>query len=175
MYKSSRKSCTHQHFSHANNKSCDANTATPSTHAQKMDQIVRIFFWDHDNQTRKMHPIGWEKLTRTRKEGGLGTRKSKEHNQALLLKRVWHLQHNQHSIWKKMCDDKYLLNHPILEHQNGITVKPAASPYRKHLSNIAVFLHEKCIKQIGNGQTTIFSKWIPQQSTPIITSLPQNT
>lgn len=50
----------------------------PNEVHNKIDRITRNFLWGHDNQTRKLHPIGWETITKPISEGGLGIRKSKE-------------------------------------------------------------------------------------------------
>lgn len=133
----------------------------------KIDKITRDFFWGHDAQTRKMHPIGWEQLTTPIALGGLGIRKSKEQNQALLLKRVWQL-HKSGSIWANICTPKYLhpsnnIHSPIPPISISIPEpQSSASYFWKCLANLSSVLQDIAFYQIKDGlTTTIYNHWIP--------------
>lgn len=111
-----------------------------------------------------MHPIGWDKLSRTTEEGGLGIRKSIDLNKALLIKRVWHIKEKPDSIWTSLCDAKYLNNAAANVFPNLPTPPHSTSTIWKSLSNISCFLQGKLFTIIGNGANTKLSaNWIPNQ------------
>lgn len=62
--------------------------ALPSHIHKKIDRITTNFFWGHDSSIKKLHPLGRDKLYKPKVRGGLGIRSSKEHNKALLMKRI---------------------------------------------------------------------------------------
>ena len=55
----------------------------PKYICDKMDQVVRGFRWGHEPKERKLHLRSWNDICQ-RKQGGLGIRKTKDMNKALL-------------------------------------------------------------------------------------------
>ena len=51
-----------------------------------LDWVNRNFLWGSSKTTRKIHWIGWHKVTKTNVEGGLGLQTAKGRNIALLAK-----------------------------------------------------------------------------------------
>lgn len=133
----------------------------PSHIHQKMDRITRDFFWGHDSTVRKLHPIGFDKLIKPKSKGGLGIRSSKEHNKALLMKRIWNIHEKPNSIVASLYNEKYLKHQPIL---HNIPPPPSStSPLWRNLSSLIPTLKKHLFHQIGNDSTTpIQANWIPQ-------------
>lgn len=52
--------------------------------------------------------VGWDKIIRPKKEGGLGIRAARESNIALLGKLVWDMQQNPNKLWVSMLRQKYV-------------------------------------------------------------------
>lgn len=46
--------------------------------------------------------MGWDKITKSKKEGRLGVRAVRDSNMALLGKLVWDMQQNPNKIWVSM-------------------------------------------------------------------------
>ena len=63
-----------------------------------MDRISRNFLWGSLDHKRKLHMVGWKKITKPKKEGGLGLQSAKEKNIALLAKLNWRLHTKKESI-----------------------------------------------------------------------------
>lgn len=52
--------------------------AALSTHlCDKLDKISRDFLWGTTQEKKKMHMVGWNKIIKTKEEGGLGLSGSK--------------------------------------------------------------------------------------------------
>ena len=66
----------------------------PDTVCDKLDATTRAFWSGHDPRTRKLHLINWNEVCKPRREGGLGLKKFKFMNQAMLAKQFWRIAHN---------------------------------------------------------------------------------
>ena len=58
-------------------------------------------------EKRKLHTISWAKITRPKKEGGLGLAAAKPKNFALLAKLNLRMHKENDSPWAKMLRTKY--------------------------------------------------------------------
>ncbi|XP_075669718.1 uncharacterized protein LOC142639417 [Castanea sativa] len=72
-----------------------------------IDQVNRNFLWGSLDSTRKMHWIGWNKVTKPKEEGGLGLQTAKGRNIALLVKLNWRLDTEKEALWAKALRQKY--------------------------------------------------------------------
>ncbi|KAG8372752.1 hypothetical protein BUALT_Bualt12G0099500 [Buddleja alternifolia] len=55
-------------------------TWLPTSICNKLDQMNRSFLWASDSNTRKVHPIKWGTVTKTKGEGGLDIREARKVN-----------------------------------------------------------------------------------------------
>ena len=60
-----------------------------------IDLVNRNFLWGTTENQRRMHGVGWQKVTRTKEEGGLGIQTARGRNTALLAKLNWRLHTEQ--------------------------------------------------------------------------------
>ena len=60
--------------------------------------------------TRKIHWIGWQKVTKPKDEGGLGLQEAKGINTALLAKLNWRFHTKDDALWVKVLKGKYYSN-----------------------------------------------------------------
>ncbi|XP_050240928.1 uncharacterized protein LOC126689793 [Quercus robur] len=51
-----------------------------------LDRVNRNFLWGSTDSAKKIHWVGWEKVTKSKEEGGLGLQTAKGRNVALLTK-----------------------------------------------------------------------------------------
>lgn len=56
-----------------------------------IDWLSRNFLWGTSDNKRKIHLVGWKKITKPKKEGGLGLQSAKAKNIGLLAKLNWRL------------------------------------------------------------------------------------
>ena len=67
-------------------------THLPAKVLDNIDRVNRNFLWGSTKSSRKMHWIGWEKVTKPKEEGGLGLQAAKGRNTSLLAKLNWRFQ-----------------------------------------------------------------------------------
>ena len=82
-------------------------TALPTHLCDKLDKIDRDFLWGSISEKRRIHLVGWNKIIRSKEEGGLGIQAAKAKNLALLAKLNWRLNQEKESIWAKVILRKY--------------------------------------------------------------------
>lgn len=68
---------------------------------QVIDKTIRSFIWRGHNDSG-MHMVGWSKITKPKRHGGLGVRVARHQNIALLGKRIWDLLHEKEKLWVHM-------------------------------------------------------------------------
>lgn len=73
----------------------------PDKICTKLDSIINAFCWGYQPSVRKLHLINWDTICRPRNEGGLGIRKFKLMNQALIAKKSWRIIQQPQSILAK--------------------------------------------------------------------------
>ena len=81
--------------------------ALPTHLCDKLDKINRDFLWGSTSEKRRLHLVGWSKIIRSKKEGGLGIQAAKFKNLALLVKLNWRLNQEKESLWAKVILKKY--------------------------------------------------------------------
>ena len=75
-----------------------------------IDRVNRNFLWGTTETTKKIHWVGWQKVTRTKEEGGLGLQAAKGRNTALLAKLNWRLHTEREAQWAQVLWQKYHSN-----------------------------------------------------------------
>ena len=79
----------------------------PNKILEGIDRINRNFLWGSFEKTRKIHWVGWNKVTKPKKVGGLGLQSAKGRNIALLTKLNWRFHTENESLWAHVIKAKY--------------------------------------------------------------------
>lgn len=79
----------------------------PESVCNKLDAVMRAFWWGHGVETRKLHLINWDTICQPRSIGGLGFKKISLINKAMVSKQYWRIQHNPKSLLSKTFKAKY--------------------------------------------------------------------
>ena len=58
----------------------------PGKVVNNLEALMRRFLWGGSDEIKKMSWVAWDKVTRSKKEGGLGIAKLESNNKALLMK-----------------------------------------------------------------------------------------
>ena len=72
-----------------------------------LDRVNRNLLWGSTDSTKKIHLVGWEKVTKSKEEGGLGLQTAKGRNVALLSKLNWRFHTKGEAPWVIMLKMKY--------------------------------------------------------------------
>ena len=67
--------------------------ALPAHVCDKLDKINRDFLWGSTSDRKKMHLVGWNKIVKSKEEGGLGIQAARAKNIALLFMLNWRMYH----------------------------------------------------------------------------------
>ncbi|KAL7175770.1 hypothetical protein ACSBR2_029376 [Camellia fascicularis] len=71
----------------------------PKTVTTEIDKLNRDFLWGDTLEKKKFHLVNWNTMCKVKKHGGLGIKKAKDQNIALLSELGWKLVSNQERIW----------------------------------------------------------------------------
>ena len=72
-----------------------------------IDRVNRNFLWGTSEAAKKIHRVGWQKVTKPKDEGGLGLQTAKGRNISLLAKLIWRLSTEKEALWVKALKHKY--------------------------------------------------------------------
>ena len=81
--------------------------ALPPKILKGIDRLNRNFLWGSSDSKKKLHLIGWNKVTRDKEEGGLGIQAAKPKNTALLAKLNWRFKTEKTTLWVRVLSKKY--------------------------------------------------------------------
>lgn len=99
--------------------------------------------------------VSWEKITRPKKDGGLGIRSAREADTALLGKLVWDIQQHHDKLLVNMISNKYLSAGSVLTNQGR-----AGSPVWNSILKARDVLRDGYVGQLGNGELSFwYSPW----------------
>ena len=76
-------------------------------HADRMDKIQRNFLWRGVEENKRYHLVAWDNVWLPKCYGGLGIRKIKHLNNALLEKQIWCTFHSSRE-WRVIMVENYL-------------------------------------------------------------------
>ncbi|KAF5471044.1 hypothetical protein F2P56_011519 [Juglans regia] len=75
--------------------------------ANRLEKIFRDFLWGGLEDEKKLHLIKWDKVCTPLSCGGLGIRKLRIFNKALLGKWLWQYHQEGDALWRSIIDIKY--------------------------------------------------------------------
>ncbi|KAK9986443.1 hypothetical protein SO802_031394, partial [Lithocarpus litseifolius] len=79
----------------------------PEKVLEGIDRVNGNFLWGSTDNSKKMHWVGWKKVTRPKEDGGLGLQTAKGRNTALLAKLNWRFHTESKAPWAKVLKLKY--------------------------------------------------------------------
>jgi hypothetical protein len=81
----------------------------PNSCCKKLDRSFKNFLWGFPpKKTRNLSLKAWDSICTPKAMGGLGIRKMREVNLALISKLGWQLLNNSDSLWVSQLQGKYL-------------------------------------------------------------------
>ncbi|GAV69290.1 LOW QUALITY PROTEIN: zf-RVT domain-containing protein, partial [Cephalotus follicularis] len=77
----------------------------PASVTNKCERTMRRFLWGGSGQCGKSSKVNWSQVCKPVQEGGLGIKRMRSWNEALLLKQIWNLVQQRHSwVWRHMLN-----------------------------------------------------------------------
>lgn len=124
----------------------------PEKVCNRLDKLNRDFLWASNAEVRKIHLVGWRRVTRSKRENGLGLRTARLNNEALLAKLCWNILQNKNSMWFDLVKAKYLKTVKLSEY----LVRPGDSLTWKGIVRCMALMAPLIRWKIGNGQDISF-------------------
>ena len=122
----------------------------PSKFADSIDKVLRNFLWTGTEDKKRLPLIAWDMVCKSVKEGGLGIRKIRSLNKALLAKQGWRVFH-ENKEWSIIWKHKYLLNSASLPDLISTPDISHPSAIWGAVQETKKILGEGCTWKIGNG------------------------
>ncbi|KAL0404192.1 UNVERIFIED_CONTAM: putative mitochondrial protein [Sesamum radiatum] len=131
----------------------------PSTLLKEFQSLAADFFW-HDGDRRKIHWLAWDKMCRSKLEGGIGFRNLEAFNLALLAKQLWRLLSRPNNLVGRVLKAKYFPRTHLFDAQVG--TRPSYTWRSLHAA--LELLKSGCRWRIGTGHVVDVWKdpWIPR-------------
>jgi len=128
-----------------------------------LNSMIARYWWSQQDKLNKIHWFSWEKLTRSKKKGGLGFRDLHLFNMAMLSRQAWRLLTNPDMLCAQVLKAKYYPNKELIQctARRGISYS-----WRSILKGLKL-LKQGLIWRIGDGMNTNIwtDPWIPRGST----------
>ena len=79
----------------------------PTSVANRIERLQRNFLWDSFGDDPKIHLVKWATVCSPISSGGLGIRKIRLFNEALLGKWLWRFGIEKDALWRQVLEMKY--------------------------------------------------------------------
>ncbi|XP_021734157.1 uncharacterized protein LOC110700882 [Chenopodium quinoa] len=132
----------------------------PESVIGNITSLCRNFWWGQKGSERKLALISWEKLCKSKREGGIGFRDLRAFNCALLARQFWRIATNPNSLAGRILKGKYFQRSTIWDAK----VPPNASYTWRSIISARDLVVEGSSWLIGNGKSVRLwgDKWIPK-------------
>ncbi|CAA7037002.1 unnamed protein product, partial [Microthlaspi erraticum] len=122
----------------------------PAGLCKRIQSALTRFWWDSKIGERKMCWLSWDKLTRSKRDGGLGFRDIQSYNDAFLAKLSWRILNQPNCLLSRVLQGKYCRDRHFL---NVFLPSSTSHRWRGILIGRDLLL-QKLGKAIGNGRST---------------------
>lgn len=115
-------------------------------------------WWSSGNNMKKIAWVAWQKLCRSKDQGGLGFKDLEKFNQSLLAKQAARVMDNLHSLVAQVLKQRYFRNSSFME--SSIGSRPSFAWHS--LIHGRELLQQGLVTRIGNGSSTNvwWDRWI---------------
>jgi hypothetical protein len=129
---------------------------------EEISSLICRYWWNQQEDTNKCHWIGWDRMTRSKADGGLGFRDLHVFNLAMLARQGWRLLQDPSSLCATILKAKYFPNSVLeAQPQNGMSYT-----WRSILRGIEL-LKQGVVWRVGTGELiNVWSDpWVPRGTT----------
>lgn len=82
----------------------------PDVIVNDIEKMLNSFWWVGSNNNKGIRWLAWNKLTCSKKEGGIGLRDFKDSNMAMVVKQGWHMMTNRRSWFLRSSKQGIILD-----------------------------------------------------------------
>jgi hypothetical protein len=127
-----------------------------------LTKLIRDFWWGVERGKRKTHWVSWDKLLRTKFQGGMGFRDMRIFNQALLARQAWRLLAFPNSLCARVLKAKY---YPAGDLVDTVFTGNPSSTWTAITYGLEL-LKKGLVWRIGNGEKVRIwrDSWLPRSS-----------
>jgi hypothetical protein len=127
----------------------------------QISTMIGRYWWSNQDKDNKIHWISWEKVTRSKLEGGLEFRDIHVFNMAMLAKQGWRLLHYPDSLCARVLKAKY---YPGSEVLSACPSGNMSYTWRSILKGLDI-LKKGIIWRIGDGSKIDIWRdpWLPRE------------
>lgn len=127
---------------------------------EELMRKIRKFWWGSKDGKHKTHWCSWERMLRTKTQGGLGFRDMKAFNQALLARQSWRLIQFPDSLCARILKAKYYPRGHLID----TVFTGNASPTWRAVEHGLELLKKGLIWRVGDGTAIRIwrDNWIPR-------------
>lgn len=119
-----------------------------------IEKLQRDFLWEGWKEANSYHLVAWDEVYKPKEQEGLGIRRTKKVNKALLSKWLWHFRNEDDGFWRKVI---------IVEKYGAINKWKSRRVTSSHgvglwkcIMSLANHFKEAINMKIGNGRNTFF-------------------
>ncbi|KAL9678650.1 hypothetical protein QQ045_016498 [Rhodiola kirilowii] len=92
----------------------------PDNLIKRIISILSKYWWSNNKDVKGIHWCSFDKLCKSKCDGGLGFRDLKVFNEALLAKQVWRLLVCENNLVSKLMRAKYYRHYNVIDCQLGV-------------------------------------------------------
>jgi hypothetical protein len=126
----------------------------------EISAMICKFWWSQMDKETKLHWLSWEKLSKSKKDGGLGFRDLYSFNIAMLAKQAWRILVNPDSMCAKLLRSRYF---PTGDFLNVSPTKGISYTWRSILKGRDL-IKQGLIWRVGDGLSINIweDPWVPR-------------
>jgi ribonuclease HI len=134
----------------------------PENCCQEIESMLAKFWWGSKEGKRKIHWMSWERLSKPKKNGGMGFRGFSNFNKALLGKHYWRLLMGEDSLMGRVFKSRYYPRTSFIEAKVGYQPSYAW----RSIQSAKDVINLGARWRIGNGEKVSIcnDKWLPNQA-----------
>ncbi|XP_075674939.1 uncharacterized protein LOC142644147 [Castanea sativa] len=139
----------------------------------ELDALCAKFWWGQIGNERKIHWKSWDKLSASKKEGGMGFRDLRAFNLAMLAKQGWRMVQGNDSLLYQCFKARYFPRSSFLEAKES----PNCSYVWRSLMAAKPIIQSGHCWRVGNGHSinALTDRWLPNFPTHgVLNSVQEN-
>ncbi|XP_074355726.1 uncharacterized protein LOC141695374 [Apium graveolens] len=127
--------------------------------SDRIEKSMNAFWWGSGNSGRGIKWISWERLCTVKEDGGLGFKRLREFNVAMLAKQAWRVINNANPLLTDLLRARYFPNSNFLDAKLG----SSPSYVWRSLMEAQGVIRQGYRRRIGDGKDTKIWKvpWLP--------------